>query len=130
MIRGQVVAAGRDGPVEFLTPRVTLEIAGRNRVFQAEEAYVDTGFTGWLTLPESIIQELGLTRYGRRFALLASNDISRFQVYGCLVSWHGVARPALVHQSESKPLIGMALLANSRLTVDARAGGDVVIEEL
>ena len=129
MIRGQVILAGRDGPLEFLSPRVVIAIAGVTRIFRTVEVVVDTAFTGWLTLPEAIIQELGLSHYGQRDAVLASNEVSEFEVYGVLVSWHGVARPVLVHQAEGRPLIGMSLLADCRLTVAAWEGGEVVIEE-
>ena len=129
MLQGQVILAGREGPLEFLSPRVAIEIAGAARIFRPLEAVIDTAFTGWLTLPAAVIQELALTHYGQRDALLASNAVSEFEVYGVLVSWLGAVRPVLVHQSESRPLIGMALLADCRLTVDAWDGGQVLIAE-
>ena len=129
MLQGQVILAGRDGPLAFLSPRVTIAIAGGARIFRPLEAIVDTAFTGWLTLPPATIQELGLTHYGQREALLASNAVSEFEIYGVLVSWLGAVRPVLVHQSEGRPLIGMALLSGCRLTVDAWDGGPVVIAE-
>ena len=129
MIKGQVILVGRDGPLEFLSPRVAIEIAGGDRIFRTVEAIIDTAFTGWLTLPESIVQDLGLSYYGQRDAVLASNEVGEFEVYSVLVLWHGIARPVLVHQSASRPLIGMSLLANCRLAVEAWEGGAVVIEE-
>lgn len=53
-----------------------------------------------------------------------------FQIYGALVMWHGLPRPVLVHKINGDPLIGMALLEDSRLTVEAREDGDVTIEGL
>ena len=128
MINGRVTAIREESGLTFLLPRIVVSIAGGNRVFRDETATVDTGFTGWLTLPASIIAELGLTYHGRRRATLASGQVSMFHLYGALVDWHGQPRPVVVHQSESSPLVGMAMLEGSRLTVEAWAGGRVTIE--
>lgn len=53
-----------------------------------------------------------------------------FEIYGALVLWHGHHLPVLVHKTSGEPLVGMALLQGSRLTVVAREDGDVIIEEL
>ncbi len=129
MITGTVVATGRQAGVVWLEPRVEINIAGLDRVFRSEEAVVDTGFTGWLTLPEATIEELGLNHYGQRLANQAGGEAEMFDIYGVLVLWHGRARPVPVHLAEGIPLIGMGLLNGSRLTVDSWEGGDVVIEE-
>ncbi len=130
MIIGRVALVGTQAGIAFLEPRIVVGVADSSRVFQMEEAVVDTGFNGWLTLPENTIQQLGLTYLGRRPANQASGEERMFDIYSALVSWHDHPRPVLVHQSESKPLIGMALLTNCRITVDAREGGDVIIEEI
>lgn len=112
-----------------LEARVTIDIAGNDRVFQAVDVVVDTGFTGWMTLPASIISQIGLGHYGQRPAILASGETTTFDIYGALIQWHGQVRAAIVHQAEGKPLMGMALLDGSRLLVDAWEGGDVTIDE-
>ena len=129
MISGQVVVLGRDAEREYLAARIPLEIAGQDRVFRRVEVDVDTGFTGWLTLPEAIIQELGVASYGRRPTFLANNELRRSALYRVLIAWHGVIRSVPALQAEGRPLIGMSLLADCRLTVAAWAGGEVVIEE-
>ena len=129
MINGRVTALREESGHTHLFPRIVVGIAGGNRVFRDAEATVDTGFTGWLTLPASIITELGLTHYGQRRATLASGQASMFHLYGALVDWHGQPRPVVVHQSEGAPLVGMAMLEGSRLTVEAWAGGNVTIAE-
>ena len=130
MIEGTVIAQETEDNNIRLEPHITIEVAGVDRVFQSENVVVDTGFTGALTLPESTIAQLGLTRYGRRPAVQASGERRMFEIYGALVSWHGNLRPVFVYLSESRPLLGMALLMGSRLTVDAWEGGDVTIEEV
>ena len=129
MILGTVVGTGRQSELVWLEPRVAIGIAGFDRVFRSEEAVIDTGFTGWLTLPAATIKRLGLTYYGQRPANQASGDAEMFDIYSTLVLWHGTPRPVPVHLAEGSPLIGMALLHGSRLVVDSWEGGDVVIEE-
>ena len=129
MISGKVKAEiGTDG-LTYLRPQIPIGIAGISRVFQDQDATIDTGFTGWLALPEAAIEELGLRIYGERRANQASG-IGVFSIYGALVSWHDRDRPVLVHQITGDPLVGMALLEGTRLKVEAREDGDVNIEEL
>lgn len=128
MIEGKVKSVvDKDGYV-YLKPQIALNIAGSDRVFLTSDVTVDTGFTGWLALPEDVIQKLGLTSYGQRPANQAGG-VGMFSIYGALVLWHGEQRPVLVHQITGDPLIGMALLEGSQLKVDAREDGDVFIEE-
>ena len=128
MIAGKVNSeVDKDGYV-YLKPQITLSLAGVDRVFRMSQVTVDTGFTGWLAMPGENIEELGLTSYGQRPANQAGG-VGIFSIYGALVLWHGDYRPVLVHRITGDPLIGMALLEDSRLTVDAREDGDVIIEE-
>ena len=129
MITGKVVVTGRQAGVVWLEPRVDINISGFDRVFRSEEAVVDTGSTGWLTLPEATIERLGLTYYGQRPANQAAGEAEMFDIYGVLVLWHGLPRPVPVHHAEGTPLIGMGLLDGCRLSIDSWEGGDVVIEE-
>jgi clan AA aspartic protease len=97
---------------------------------QSVELVLDTGFTGYLTLPPESISQLELTSVGQRTFELANGELSDFQVYLGSVSWHGRPSDVLVLQSDSDPLLGMALLWGSRVTMDALNDGEVGIEEL
>lgn len=129
MITGKVKAEVDENGYIYLKPQINISVAGIDRAFMNRDATVDTAFTGGLALPEDTIEELGLTLYGRRPANHVS-AVGMFEIYGALVSWHGEHRPVLVHKTSGEPLVGMALLENSRLTVDAREDGDIVIEEM
>ncbi|MCY4509515.1 MAG: clan AA aspartic protease [Acidobacteria bacterium] len=94
------------------------------------EAILDTGFSGYLTLPAADVQRLKLIRAGERVFRLANGEPFRFEVYHGRVWWHGRASRVLIFQSETTPLLGMSLLWGSRITIDALAGGAVEIEEL
>ena len=130
MIEGRVIAIRAPDGTVILEPRVSIEISGRDRVFYTEEVVVDTGFTGYLTLPESVMERLNLISYGQRPATLASGERQMFDVYGALIGWHERFRPAIVHKTGGPPLIGMSLLSGSRLIVESWEGGNVTIEEV
>lgn len=130
MIRGEVVVRGRDGPLTYLQPRIEIGVAGSDGVFKTLSVVVDTGFTGWLTLPPALIRELGLPYQGTRSATLADGLSTRVELYAARISWDGQALPRLVHQSDSVPLIGMYLMTGYHLAVDVRAGGAVTLSEL
>lgn len=117
------VSAGRQALVH-------IDILDREGRTQPLEVALDTGFTGYLTLPASSITQFGLTYEGVRTFALANGEFQSFDSYEALVVWHGSPRAALVLQSEARPLIGMQLLWGSRVTMDTLTGGAVEIEEL
>ncbi len=53
------------------------------------EVALDTGFTGYLTLPGDSIQQLGLPSVGQRTFELANGEVFDFDTYLATVSWHG-----------------------------------------
>lgn len=97
---------------------------------QQFEVVLDTGFTGWLMLPEAEIARLGLANRGERQGILASGNAEDFAYYRTSVLWHGQIRAIEVFQSIDQALLGMELLEGSRVLVDAWNGGDVIIEEV
>ena len=126
-----MVLVGRVEPVNILEARVSIAVAGPSREFREMEFVVDTGFSGELTLPESLIRELRLTLYRNRRVRIADNHLIDIPSYHGLVQWHGRVLPVLVYQSENpRPLLGAAMLENCRLTVDMREGGPVTITPL
>ncbi len=94
------------------------------------EVVLDTGFTGYLTLPTASIRQLGLPSVGQRTFEMANGELFEFEVYIGSVSWHRRPSDMLVLQSDSIPLLGMTLLWDSRVTVDALNDGEVTIEDM
>ena len=130
MIKG-TVHSWEDSPITG-APRVSITVANiteRHRTLTLS-AVVDTAFTGYLTLPLDSIRELGLVLRGTQPPVLANGTVGQFSVYAGMVTWNGQERLTIIFESDSDPLIGMAMLWGSRLTVDAQEGGDVVIEGL
>lgn len=94
------------------------------------EAVIDTGFNGFVTLPEALIGKLSLARAGTRRAALGDGQIVELDVFLGKIPWHGQEREVLVLQAEGGPLIGMSLLWGSRLILEVTDGGRVTIEAL
>lgn len=93
------------------------------------EAVVDTGFTGSLCLGAEEIEALGWPFVGRGAAILADGTVVETRYHRGRVLWHGRERGVQVLSAGGGPLVGMALLRGSRLTVEVEPGGEVVVEE-
>lgn len=109
---------------------IDLDVSGPSQQPQRTEVVIDTGFNGYLTLPEKRIHGLKLPFVGNRRATLGDGNVVVLDVYLATVSWHGHEREVLALQSDGGPLIGMSLLAGSRVTLDVVDGGAVRIDEL
>ena len=119
------------GPLPTGDIRVLVPVADRVGVFQDFEFVLDTGFDGNLTLPPSAVGSLELAPEDSGKAELADSEIREFELCRATISWNGQHREIAVIQSETQPpLLGMAMLWGSRLTIEAREGGMVSIEEL
>ena len=122
MIRGRVS--------ESQQALVSIDIVDDRSLYQSVEVILDTGFTGYLTLPTGLIDRLGLLSVGQRTFELANGDLFEFEACLASVSWQGSQRDVLVLKSDSAPLLGMTLLWGSRIIIDASADGEVLIEDL
>jgi clan AA aspartic protease len=97
---------------------------------QAIDAIVDTGFTGFLTLPLAVLTTLNLQAYSREEGTLGDGSTCIFDVYRGFVIWDGEFRRIDINASEASPLIGMSLLYGYRVQFDTIEGGTVTIESL
>lgn len=120
------VADGSE-PVLGLT---LLSVSPSDRAAAEINAVIDTGFDGELTLPAQTIRLLGYPYVGTAGAVLA--DVSEVQsnFHTRRVLWHGEPREVAVLAAEGEPLVGVGLLAGSRLTVEATPSGAVLVKEL
>ena len=94
------------------------------------EFLVDTGFTGYLTLPPDRISQIDLPKLGESQVVLADGVQNRIEAYAGLVSWLGENRRVPIIELDSEPLLGMAFVWGNRLTVEGWEGGIVVIENV
>lgn len=97
---------------------------------QAIDTVIDTGFDGFLSLPSETIVRLGLPWTISNTATLADGSETLFDFYTGTVIWDGQYRTIDIAESETEPLLGMAMLYGYRLLVDTVEGGIVKIEAL
>ena len=116
---------------DLLEARVPLIVQSDSGASALIEFVVDTGFTDDLALPLDIINRLNLRpREGVVALTLADGSVENFERYAAYVLWHGQRRQIKVLNMEGDPLIGMALLRGSNISIDALPGGGVAITEL
>ena len=75
---------------------------------QEVEAIFDSGFTGSLTLPPSLIASLGLPWRSRSSAILANGRVEPIDIHAGAIIWDGISRPILIQALDNVPLLGMA----------------------
>ena len=86
MIRGRVSPARDDD--RALEARISISIAGTDWMFQALEVVVDTGFTGWMTVPPSTVGSIGVHPSGKRYGTLANGQLEESDFCDAVVLWH------------------------------------------
>lgn len=91
-------------------------------------AIIDTGYSGNLTLPPTIVRELGLPFAGRVQAFLADATRVFLDDYEATMLWDSQPRQTAVHESNATPLVGMSLLRGHNLNIDVQSGGRVAIQ--
>ena len=107
---------------------LSLELNGSVGRSHSVAAVIDTGFSGYLTLPPGLTQTLALPRVGRGAAALADGSVVSFDVYQAVIDWDGQARTIQVDEADTTPLLGMAMLDGHDLHLEVAAGGRVTIE--
>ena len=107
---------------------IPLSLQGPAGQARQVEAVIDTGFTGFLTLPPSLVAELGLVFKGTSEATLADGSAVSFDAYDATVFWEGDPRVVLIDEADTTPLVGMLLLNGHNLNMDVEDGGRVVIQ--
>lgn len=91
-------------------------------------AVVDTGFSGYLTLPISVIRRLNLPQTDIEEASIADGSIIRFGVYEATVEWDEEERTVAALATEGDALIGISLMMKSIGTFEFDEGGSVFFE--
>ena len=106
---------------------VPLSLRGPGGQTREVNAVIDTGYSGFLTLPAALVADLGLPYAFNSSATLADDTEVGFQVHRATVLWDGSPRNVEADAVGSTPLLGMALLDAHSLYVEVAVGGPVVI---
>ena len=122
MIRGTVGSNRR--------AMVAVELRAADGQFQSFDFILDTGFDGNLSLPAPILRGLEAAPGLERIIELADGSRTTAYEWSAIVRWEGATRPITIAESAGEPLLGMELLWQSRITLETRAYGPVLIEPL
>ncbi|MDQ2733135.1 MAG: clan AA aspartic protease [Armatimonadota bacterium] len=118
------------GHVVNLHALVPLSLRLPNQRDISIEFVLDTGFTGFLTLPLAVVTALNLSYLEDISANLATDDQVELPVYAASILWDGVERSVRVLATGKRPLLGTALLADYELVAQFADNGLVTIDEL
>ena len=111
---------------EAVVPLSLQSPAGQSREI---ETVVDTGFTGYLTLPPALVRDLPLPYVTGGWATLADGSEVSLDTYKVTVLWEGQLNDAFADEADTTPLVGM-LMDGCDLSIQVRNGGRVVLEFL
>lgn len=107
---------------------IPLVIINEKKQTKLIDAVIDTGYTGYLSLPSEIIEALDLPWTGVDRGTLGDGSEVTFEVYAATIIWDGQYRTIPVNEAETDPLVGMSLLYGYDLRIRAVEGGKVTIE--
>jgi clan AA aspartic protease len=122
----------------MLTGRVTAEkeavveiqVLGSAGKVVVPEAAIDTGYNGYLTLPGAVVRDLDLPFVGTTRATLGDGHEVKLDLFSLGVVWEGESREVLALSAEGGVLLGIAMLAGTRVTFEVETDGAVSIESL
>lgn len=109
---------------------IRIVIGNENAQRRVIDAVIDTGFTGFLSLPSQIVSALALVWTGVDRGTLGDGSEATFNVYEATIIWDGQSQSIPVNAAETDLLVEMGLLYGYNLQIQAIEGGIVRIETL
>jgi clan AA aspartic protease len=104
---------------------LSLSICGSDGKVYIQDAIIDTGFNGWLSLSPDLIDQLNLKWKRRGRAILGDGSECVFNIDEAVVLWDGVYLTIPIDEADSEPLVGMSLMEGYQLMVQVFEGGNV-----
>lgn len=109
---------------------ISLSIHDSEGKISRQEAIIDTGFNGWLSLPPDLIDRLNLKWKRRGRAVLGDGSECVFNVYEAVVIWDTEQLTIPIDEADSEPLVGMSLMEGYQLTVQVFEEGRVELRKV
>lgn len=106
---------------------ITITVTGTAGASAEMPAVIDTGFNGFLCLPENMAEELEMPFLHSRRVGLADGREAVVRVHHAELDWDGVHTTVRATASGTTALVGMRLMDSYRLEMDIRPGGAVQI---
>ena len=107
---------------------IRFSVCDRRGQAQEIQAVIDTGFNGYLTLPDTAIDVFGLSYHSRTIVTLGDGSDCVLRQYEATVVWSRQEREVLVLAAEGDPLVGMAMLYGYDVFLRIVDGGVVTIQ--
>jgi clan AA aspartic protease len=111
-------------------PIIPLSVCDSDGKIYTQDAIVDTGFNGWLSLPTDLITQLNLRWKRRGRAILGDGSECVFNVYEAVLVWDGDLLTIPIDEADSEPLVGMSLMEGYQLTVQVFENGLVELSKV
>ena len=109
---------------------VRLVIVGEDKRTQVVDGVINTGYTGELMIPATVIQALRLPILGVQEATLGNDERTLFETYSGAVIWDGTLKDVEIIASKISALVGMSLLEGYKLEIEGKPNGLVRIEQM
>ncbi|MBN3923935.1 clan AA aspartic protease [Nostoc sp. NMS4] len=113
-----------------LEPIIPVSVCGSDGKIYTQDAIVDTGFNGWLSLPPDLIAQLNLRWKRRGRAILGDGSECVFNVYEAVLVWDGDILTIPVDEADSEPLVGMSLMEGYQLIMQVFEHGRVELNKV
>jgi clan AA aspartic protease len=111
-----------------LEPTIRLTLLPAGGVPIDVDFIVDTGFSGFLSLPAAFVNGLGFPYLMREGAVLADGSTRMFDIHAVTVLWDGRVRTVETDLADGFNLVGTYMLAGHDLSIRMTPGGTVTIE--
>lgn len=82
------------------------------------DAWIDTGFTGHLVVPRSMLAGLGSQPTAKATAILADGSQVTLDTYSYQIDWFGLQAIEVIANDGAIPLIGVGLLIGRELIIN------------
>lgn len=105
-------------------PHVLLTLHGVSGPI-AVDFVLDTGFSGYLTLPESVLHRLGAIASARVRSRLADGSVRPATAFTVALDWDGEIRQVEAIAYENNPLLGTSAIDGCHIDMEAWEGGEV-----
>lgn len=110
--------------------RIRVTVRGPGGESRSIEAMIDTGYSGYLSLPPDVIRDLELMQFGCVDVILADGSYTYFDVYEARVVWDRRRIDIEVDESDALPLVGTRLLRGYDVNIQMTPNGQVTLRKL
>ena len=114
----------------FLNPQVGLDVFGTDGEVESFPATLDTGFSGWVALPENIVNRLSLPYLWTDKITLADASEIDADIHVAEVFFADRVFRVYVVSVGAAPMVGTGLLRNAGLTLNMVPEGEITYKPI